>query len=172
MEKKGAAALMRWFNVVAETTFEKKSLIFAPLDRVFNFCTSRSGFERHFPYTVDWLNGPERWQQGSIIHFRFRYLKQWFNYQAEIVSYQTNELFVDEMRVGPYKYFIHEHTFQPLLQGTLYTDKIRFTLGYGNLVDQLLGLKILDTTFTKRHSKMKEILETISQIPNCKDYCS
>jgi ligand-binding SRPBCC domain-containing protein len=157
---------------VTELQFVKKTLIFAPLERVFAFCSSRSGFEKHFPYKVDWQNGPERWHQGDVLNFRFLFLKKWINYQAVITSFSENEHFIDEMKQGPYKMFVHKHSFERMLKGTLYTDTIDFTLGYGNFLDRTIGLRLLETTFTRRHAKMKEYLETISQIPNCEEYCS
>ncbi|NJL55891.1 CDP-paratose synthetase [bacterium] len=129
--------------------FSMSSQIHAPVKEVFTFCTSPTGFEQQFPYTVRWLEANSTWEQGTIVTFKFQFLKlglfnAWLYYQAEIVEFELNQYFVDVMRVGPYKYFRHRHDFVATENTTRYTDTIEFSLGYGALIDRYIGKPILE----------------------------
>jgi ligand-binding SRPBCC domain-containing protein len=147
------------------TTFERSVLINAPVDAVFAFCSSRAGFERHFPHAVSWQDGPDEWCEQSDLRFRFRYLGVWIRYRARIVRWEKNQMFVDEMIAGPYKRFVHTHRFAPAHGGTLYTDQIEFATGFGGWIDRTVALRQIRTTFRQRHQRMKQLLES-AQPPN------
>lgn len=133
-----------------------------PVEDVFGFCSSRSGFMDHFPYRIDWVSGEEIWHEGDELDFRFRVGPVWIRYVAKIKRFKQNESFVDVMKKGPYKYFEHEHHFQSVENGTVYTDALRFSLGLGKAVDFAVGLPITASTFKKRHALM---VAALSQQP-------
>lgn len=140
------------------------SSIYASVEEVFAFCTSRDGFEQQFPYAVCWLNSDRSWIQGTVVTFKFQFFKLgpfrlWLNYQAEIVELEHNVFFVDVMRAGPYQYFQHRHDFVEVENTTQYTDTIEFSLGYGALIDRYIGLPILRNTFEKRHRNLRSAME-------------
>lgn len=144
--------------------FTMSSEIYAPVEEVFAFCISSTGFEQQFPYTVRWLEAESTWNQGTMVTFKFQFLKLglfslWLRYQAEIVELELNQYFVDVMIIGPYKYFQHRHDFVAVENMTHYTDTIEFSLGYGSLVDRYIGKPILEDTFGKRHQNLKNAME-------------
>ena len=142
--------------------YTKTIEINAPVEQVFKFCTSPNGFENHFPHSIHWINTEKEWKNGSIIEFKFRYLSIWLYWKAEIIEYQQNKLFVDILRSNfPYKYFRHSHLFESQRDKTIYTDKIEFSLGFGNLIDKLIGIPILESTFNQRHINMKNYFDII-----------
>jgi len=145
---------------VPDVIFEQSVLINAPVETVFAFCSSRQGFERHFPHRVSWKDGPDEWCEHSELAFRFQYLRCWFNYRTRVTRWEKNRMFVDEMVAGPYKRFVHTHTFDPLAEGTRYTDRVEFSTGYGRWIDRTLALRQIRSTFRKRHARMKQILES------------
>ncbi|MDJ0796952.1 MAG: hypothetical protein QNJ51_08965 [Calothrix sp. MO_167.B12] len=137
--------------------YKKTIKIDAPVDQVFNFCASPHGFEKHFPHPVRWINKHDQWNLGSMIEFNFRFLFIWMYWKTEIIAYEKNEFFADAMKVGfPYKYLNHYHFFEPEGNKTIYTDKIDFSLGFGNFLDRTIGKIILDSLFTKRHKNLKK----------------
>ncbi len=142
-----------------ETKFKSSVLIKAPVEEVFAFCASRQGFEQHFPHKIDWQDGPEIWHEGCELKFRFNYLRCWLNYKTRITRWEENRFFVDEMCAGPYKRFVHTHLFEKVEDGTLYTDCVEFSTGFGQWIDRLIGLRQIKATFDKRHARMREILE-------------
>lgn len=137
--------------------YKKAVKIDAPIDKVFNFCTSPYGFEKHFPHRIRWFDKQEKWQLGSIIEFEFRFFLIWMYWKTEITAYENNNLFIDIMKVGfPYKYFNHHHFFEPEGDRTIYTDWIEFSLGFGDFIDRTIGKLITHSIFTKRHQKLKK----------------
>ena len=130
----------------------KSSVINRPKDEVFKFCTSKNGFIKHFPHKIKWLSGPEIWTSAHIVlHFKFYIACLPINYKTEIIEFEKDNLFVDVMRCGPYKYFLHEHHFQEISEGTLYTDKLSFSLGLSKIIDSIIARPITNFIFTRRH---------------------
>ncbi|RBW48913.1 SRPBCC family protein [Marinobacter sp. F3R11] len=141
---------------------EFQSEINRPVDRVFRFCASKSGFLAHFPFTTKWIGGPDDWTApGDILNFSFRLFGVPVRYTAEIIEFEKNVRFVDVMRKGPYKFFRHEHIFEPIGDGekTLYTDRLEFSGGFGNVADGLISVPLTRRIFKKRHELMKKVLE-------------
>jgi ligand-binding SRPBCC domain-containing protein len=145
---------------MSDVTFELSVLIKAPVEAVFAFCSSREGFERHFPHPVRWESGPAQWHQHSELVFRFRYLRWWVSYRTRLTRWEPNRRFVDEMVAGPYKRFVHTHSFEPAADGTLYTDHVAFSTGFGRWIDRTVALKQIQSTFKERHARMKHALES------------
>jgi ligand-binding SRPBCC domain-containing protein len=142
------------------TVFERSVVIKAPIEKVFAFCSSRSGFERHFPHQIRWQYGPDEWREYSELAFRFRYLRVWIAYRARITRWEKNREFVDEMIAGPYRRFVHTHRFEPAPDGTHYTDRVEFSTGFGRWVDRAVALRQIESTFRERHRRMKQFLES------------
>ncbi|MBD2565334.1 MULTISPECIES: SRPBCC family protein [Nostocaceae] len=139
--------------------YKKTIKIDAPVEKVFSFCASPYGFEKHFPHRVRWINKHEEWNIGSIIEFKFRFFLVWMYWKTEITVYEENKFFADIMKVGfPYKCFNHYHFFEPVGNQTIYTDQIEFSLGFGNLIDRTVGKMIIGSIFTKRHKNLKKCL--------------
>lgn len=144
--------------------FSMSSQIHSPVEEVFSFCLCRAGFEQQFPYPVKWIEASDRWQQGSVITFKFQFfslgfLKVWMPYQAEIIELAPNQYFIDVMRAGPYQYFRHRHNFEVMNGTTHYTDTIEFSLGYGRFIDRRIGKPILHRIFRKRHQNLKRRMQ-------------
>ena len=131
----------------------------APIEKIFSFCSSKEGFLSHFPYRCRWKTGCSKWEYGTDFSFEFRYLGVWFTHSAKISGFTQNEYFEDTMQRGLYKYFVHQHIFEPHGVGVKYTDKVIFSLGFGDLADRTVGLKTMEKLFSSRHKRMKEILE-------------
>jgi ligand-binding SRPBCC domain-containing protein len=139
--------------------FERSTFIEAGRETVFAFCNSSQGFRQIFPYRVQWESGPDDWQYGDQIAFRFRYGGVWIPYLAQIVAWEPNCFFVDEMVRGPYRFFRHAHYFFAEANGTTLVDRIEFNTGYGRLVDRTFGRWMLNSLFQQRHARLKLALE-------------
>ncbi|MGD1909986.1 MAG: hypothetical protein ACFB2X_03735 [Rivularia sp. (in: cyanobacteria)] len=138
--------------------YTKTTQINAPVEQVFIFCASSDGFEKHFPHPIKWIDTEKNWKLGSLIEFKFRFLSMWLYWKAEITEYQQNNLFTDVSRSDfPYKYFAHSHLFESQGEKTIYTDKIEFSFGLGNLIDKVVDIPLLESTFSQRHIRMKHV---------------
>jgi len=136
--------------------FQKRSLIPAPVEVVFAYCVSQSGFRQQFPFRVEWLNGPEIWGIGDEIDFRYRVNGIWLRHTARIVEFELNRCFVDEMTGGFYRAFRHRHEFEPSDTGTWVIDEVEFSLGFGSWLDRTLGGVTLQRVFARRHKALQD----------------
>jgi ligand-binding SRPBCC domain-containing protein len=69
-------------------------------------------------------------------------------------------IFLDEQRVGPHRYWYHEHTFQPLKNGGKMTDHVTYVAPFGFLGDIVHAIWLrqrLKTIFGFRRQKISEI---------------
>lgn len=83
-------------------------------------------------------------------------------WRALHTDYQQNSFFRDEQERGPFRTFIHTHTFQPEQNGhATLIDSIDFQLPLAGLGDLFAGYieKQLDQTFKYRHHILTEDLE-------------
>ena len=111
--------------------------------------------------SVKWINTEKEWENGSTIEFKFRFLSIWLYWKAEIVESQPNQLFTDVLRSSfPYKYFRHSHLFKSQGEQAIYIYKIEFSLGFGNLIDKVVGIPTLESTFNQRHLNMKDFFNS------------
>jgi ligand-binding SRPBCC domain-containing protein len=133
----------------------------APVEEVFQWCTSMAGFTDQFPFAVRWHDGPEQWKAGDTLDFSYRVAGKWLRHAARVIDLRTNELFIDEMTDGLYGSFRHTHRFEPIDGGrkTRVIDDVELTLGKGALIDRTIGAKSLQRTFTKRHRALRRHFE-------------
>lgn len=124
-------------------------------EEVFAYSTSLRGFCSQFPFKVKWHAGPDCWACDDVLDFSYRVAGVWMRHRAQVIEFRHGERFVDEMTQGLYKHFRHTHRFDPERQGTRVRDEVEFSLGYGRLVDRLIGLPTLDSTFRKRHAALR-----------------
>lgn len=141
-----------------ETCTRSVALHVAP-EKVFAFCTSRAGFIAHYPNPIRGYRGPERWELGSEFWLDYRYLSLPMTWHGRITQLEPNHHFTDEMISGMFRRWEHTHTVEPTPDGTLYTDMVRFSLGWGRLVDRRFVKPSLDTFFQRRHDLLRSALQ-------------
>ena len=88
---------------------------------------------------------PERMHPGLIIGHRvsplFGIPVTWI---TEITHLVEGELFVDEQRFGPYRFWQHQHHFRPVGGGVAVADVVHYALPLGPLGDLVNALLVRD----------------------------
>src|SRR4051794_29426204 len=97
-------------------------------------------------------------QAGALIDYRLRVHGLPVRWQSEITAWEPPVRFVDEQRRGPYRIWIHEHTFQESDGGTEVRDRVRYNVPGGRLVNRLLVRRDLHAIFRFRQNRLREIL--------------
>ena len=99
--------------------------------------------------------------EGQIIEYRVEFLRGvkslWL---TEISHVCDGKYFVDEQRVGPYRFWYHEHVFKEHPSGTKMTDRVTYVIPFGILGDFLNTLWIsgrLRNIFDFRRQKIVEL---------------
>ncbi|MDO4233233.1 MAG: hypothetical protein Q4D19_13975 [Lautropia sp.] len=140
--------------------YSHSTLVRAPIEDVFSFCTTRIGFCKYFSFPIYWNEGPERPGQGDTVDFSYKVFRRfWIRHCAEITVFERNQRYVDRMLAGPYEYFDHCYRFESKPEGTLVIEEVSYSLGYGRFIDRLIVKPFLDYLHARRHRLLKQIFE-------------
>jgi ligand-binding SRPBCC domain-containing protein len=61
---------------------------------------------------------------GEEVTWRARHFGVWFTMTSRITALEAPTRFVDQQVSGPFRSFVHEHTFEPTARGSRMTDTI------------------------------------------------
>lgn len=127
-----------------------------PIKEVFAFFKAASNLEQITPPYLQFkiLNmDTEKIQKNSIINYQLKLYGVPFKWQTKISDFVENKMFIDEQVIGPYKKWVHTHTFYEKDGGTLICDHVDYTIPggvFGNLVLGALIRKDLAKIFKYR----------------------
>ena len=105
------------------------TIVLAPLDETFAFFADASNLER---LTPPWLNFtiltpmPVVMQAGLELDYRLRIHGLPVRWRSRIDVWEPGVRFVDRQIVGPYRWWSHEHRFEPLSCGTRVIDHVEY----------------------------------------------
>lgn len=91
---------------------------------------------------------------GLRIDYRLRLRGLPMRWQSEITAWEPPHRFVDEQRRGPYRVWIHEHTFEERDGGTLARDVVSYRVWGGALIDRLFVRRDVANIFRFRQAAM------------------
>jgi ligand-binding SRPBCC domain-containing protein len=105
--------------------------------------------------------GDEKMHAGQIIEYRVEFIRGvkslWL---TEIAHVREGEYFVDEQRVGPYRFWYHEHRFEKISGGAKMSDHVTYSAPFGFIgaVVNVLWMRAkLNYIFDYRRQKITEI---------------
>jgi len=131
-----------------------------PLEVVFPFFADAGNLET---LTPPWLRfeiltpRPIAMRAGAIIEYRLHLHGIALHWQSEITAYEPPLRFVDEQRQGPYRKWIHEHTFIQRDNGSEMRDFVRYSVPGGWLVNLLFVQREVRRIFEYRSRKLSDI---------------
>ena len=103
---------------------------------------------------------------GLIVEYRIRIpwfgIRQWI---AEIKHIREMHSFVDEQRIGPYKFWYHYHQLDEEAGRVKLTDRVFYEVPYGifgKILHDFIIKKTLKRIFDYREDKLAELLNTSS----------
>ncbi len=140
--------------------FEAKVWLPQPPDAIFPFFADAGNLEI---LTPPWLSfqvlspEPIAIEEGTTIHYKLRFRGIPLRWDSEITAWEPPHRFVDEQRRGPYREWIHEHTFEPQDGGTLARDVVQYAVPGGALVDRLIVRRDVERIFHFRQQKLDEL---------------
>lgn len=71
---------------------------------------------------------------GQLLEYRISpFPGVWLRWLTEIRHVRAGAYFVDEQRAGPYRFWYHEHHFEPVPGGVRITDRVTYEIGWGPL---------------------------------------
>lgn len=132
-----------------------------PLDEVFAFFADAENLEA---ITPPWLRfeitspRPISMGTGTLIDYRLRLHGVPIRWRTRIRVWEPPFLFVDEQLRGPYRRWVHEHTFERHPEGTRVRDRVEYSHLGGPLVHRWLVGPDLDRVFAYRKQRLTELL--------------
>ena len=129
----------------------------APLNAVFGFFSHAENLEVLTPPLLKFeiqRDQPVSMRTGALIDYRLRVHGIPIKWQSEITVWEPPYRFVDEQRKGPYRLWIHKHTFEMAGEKTLVKDEVRYEVPGGSLIHTLFVRPDLKKIFNYRHEKL------------------
>lgn len=142
-------------------TLETSLLLSRTLETVFPFFADASNLEK---ITPPWLRFeiltplPIDMRSGTLIEYRLRFHGIPMRWQSEITAWDPPFRFVDEQRYGPYKTWIHEHTFSMRGDGSEIRDYVKYVPPGGRLTNSLFVRRDVRRIFMYRQKKLLDLL--------------
>lgn len=146
-------------------TIETEVWLPKPLDIVFPFFAAARNLAT---LTPPWLRfsvltpSPIQLKPGALIDYRLHLHGIPIRWQSEITAWQPPHRFVDEQRRGPYRRWIHEHTFVEHNGGTLARDRVQYAVSGGSLVNYLFVARDLQRVFAFRKETLLRIFGSVT----------
>ncbi|MEP7147846.1 MAG: SRPBCC family protein [Acidobacteriota bacterium] len=124
---------------MAEHILKREITIDLPIATVFEFFSQASNLEKITPPDLGFnivTPQPIEMRDGAIIEYRIKLHGFPMNWRTLISKWDPPNEFVDEQLSGPYKQWIHRHTFTALDENkTLIEDEVRYRLPFEPLGD-------------------------------------
>jgi ligand-binding SRPBCC domain-containing protein len=133
-----------------------------PVEEVFAFFADPRNLDA---LTPSWLHFhiesvPEReLGAGATIAYRLRWRWLPLAWRTEITAWEPPFRFVDTQRQGPYRLWVHEHTFAERNGGTLVRDRVEYAIPGGPLepmLDRFLVGPDVAAIFAHRQRQLRE----------------
>lgn len=146
-----------------EYVLEQRQIIPRPLDEVFPFFADAGNLER---ITPDWLHfeivtpRPIVMEVGTRIEYRIRWRFVSLAWLTEIIEWNPPYSFVDVQLRGPYALWHHTHRFEPVPEGTLMTDIVRYGLPWG-LIGRLAHWLTVRRDLERIFAYRKEVIDEL-----------
>ena len=142
----------------------REQLVPAPRQKVWEYFCDPQNLNAITPPDMNFeiLQGADsKMYPGQLIEYRVEFVRgvrsRWL---TEIAHVRAGEYFVDAQRVGPYRFWYHEHGFQDTPAGTRMTDRVTYVVPFGvlgDLVNTFWIRKRLEQIFDFRRQKIVEL---------------
>ncbi len=119
-------------------TLERTQVVPASLEEVFAFFAEARNLERITPPLLRFrvlTPGPIEMRAGARIDYRLRLHGLPIRWRTLIERWEPGVMFVDRQLSGPYRLWVHTHTFAEHEHGTLVGDSVRYQLPLGPIGD-------------------------------------
>ncbi len=143
-----------------EHTFAADQWLPRPLAALFPFFADVANLGR---ITPPWLSfsvltpPPIEMRVGALIDYRLRVHGIPLRWRTRIAVWEPPARFVDEQARGPYRLWVHEHTFAERDGGTLCRDAVRYAAPGGELVHRWLVRPDIERIFAHRQQALSEL---------------
>jgi len=142
-------------------TLERQQVVPTQLEETFEFLSNPQNLAQ---LTPPWMNlelessSDSHLRMDTELCFRLKVRGLPLRWTARIAIWLPGRQFVDEQVRGPFRFWTHVHTFEPVYGGTKVTDRMRYALRGGALADRYLVRRVLERAFDHRAQATEEAL--------------
>jgi hypothetical protein len=148
------------------TTHTLNAAVWLPVgrDEVFSFFADAFNLEA---ITPQWLKfsvltpGPIAMRAGTVIDYRLQVHGLRLRWQSEITVWDPPFRFVDEQRQGPYRCWIHTHSFEEMDGGTLCRDEVHYVVPGGRFINWLFVRRDVERIFACREDLVRRRFSSV-----------
>jgi len=143
--------------------FNQQQWVEKPKDEVFEFFSKAENLEKLTPKTLSFkiLNkSVQKMQKGMLIDYKLKIHGIPCKWRTLITEWEAGDYFIDSQVKGPYREWIHKHSFLGRNKGTWMRDEIKFKVPFGRLGFLVAGffiVKDLKGIFHYRKQAVEEI---------------
>lgn len=148
-----------------ERLLEAEQVVPAPLDRVFTFFADAGNLEAITPPHLRFhilTPRPIQMRVGAVIDYSIRLHGVPIRWRTLIRVWEPGRRFVDEQIRGPYRLWIHEHTFEAVrgtdgLEATRMRDRVRYAAPMDWLCHAMFVRPNLERIFAYRRATIERL---------------
>lgn len=145
------------------TVFDYRTELVLPrtLEEVFAFFGDAHNLQRITPPWLDFqilTPAPIAMRPGTVIDYRLKLHGVPFRWRTKITVWEPPHRFVDTQQSGPYRQWIHTHTFESRSDGTLCRDHVAYAVPGGRLIERCFVRRRVERIFAFRHQAMVRLL--------------
>lgn len=146
-----------------EYELERVQCIPRPLAEVFPFFADAHNLERITPPFLRFkvlTPPPIELRTGALLDYQIRLFGVPMRWRTIIDEFTPGVRFIDRQLKGPYRLWIHTHSFHETSEGTVMIDHVRYQLPYGPLgaiARRLFVNRTLERIFDHRYETIRKI---------------
>jgi ligand-binding SRPBCC domain-containing protein len=140
--------------------FRARTRVPRPRDEVFAFFADAGNLQE---LTPPWLRfetltpRPIEMRPGALIDYRLHLRFIPIRWRTRITVWEPPHRFMDEQLRGPYRLWLHEHTFEEDGDGTFCGDFVCYAVPFGALANRLMVARDVRKIFAYREMRLREI---------------
>lgn len=141
-------------------SLKKEIIVSGSLNSIFPFFADPLNLEKITPPFLNFkilTPQPIEMKKGLLIDYRLKLYGIPIRWQSEITAWDPPYRFVDEQRKGPYRLWIHGHTFEEKDGNVVIRDQIQYAVWGGSLINKIFVQRDLKKIFDYRHQVIQKI---------------
>ncbi len=146
----------------------REQILPAPIEKVWAYFCDPKNLNEITPPDMKFeivSGGDVKMYEGQVVEYRVEFVRGLRSlWLTEIAHVRENEYFVDEQRVGPYRFWYHEHCFESVPVGVKMTDHVTYAAPFGLIGDVVNAVWIrqrLNGIFDFRYQKIVELFGSV-----------
>ena len=146
-------------------TLHKEIEVEASLDKVWEFISHPQNLDRITPDDMEFkivTEVPDQMSNGLLVEYRVRIpLMGWQVWVSELKHIEPGRYFVDEQKIGPYRFWYHEHRIEPAGDKVKVIDHVSYEVPFGFIgrIGHALFIRpTLERIFRHREKMFKDLL--------------